>query len=273
MGLDVYLNTVERSKAQEAYSKAWEEAYESGWDDLTDEEKKAFREKWPWPSQEDVPSQTNPEHLFNKAYLRSSYNEGGFEAVVPPWLAKPADEEAEEQESGVTNPENYGSLAWIFEPVRSLEPSDYDIQLAFEHVPYLHECHARAAEVARGLGALRETGALKVSQLAAPFPGRELTKQEAITFAQDALSRQAFGGDGGWTNGIGTYFGKEGLQVIAAIPAKRQYGFDPMYYLVYRASQDDLQWYHEAALIVGEFINYAIELVERDGSAELVWSG
>ena len=83
----------------------------------------------------DVVSEKYPEHLFNRRYLRSSYNGGGYNRAVPDFLADP------------DRPAAYGSLDWIFEPVR-VEPDEYETELTEALIPALEQAKARAIEAA-----------------------------------------------------------------------------------------------------------------------------
>ena len=81
MGLDVYLYTREQHEQDERYDALSERAYADG---VTVEQRKAILAEGPdWTRREDVPSERYPNHLFNRRYLRSSYNDGGFNRAVP----------------------------------------------------------------------------------------------------------------------------------------------------------------------------------------------
>jgi hypothetical protein len=110
VGLDIYLYTAEQAARNAAYDKAVEEWYggedgQSPHDKATDEERKAWSAAHSYTSYEDVASERYPGHLFNRRYLRSSYNGGGFNRAVPEMLGH------------ADGDEERGSLYWIFEPM------------------------------------------------------------------------------------------------------------------------------------------------------------
>src|ERR1700759_2932071 len=85
MGLDVYLYPALDAAQNDASAKA-EDAFYSrpDYDQLTKEERDAARAAYPpYAYARDVPSGLYPDHLCNRRYLRSSYNNGGFNHAVP----------------------------------------------------------------------------------------------------------------------------------------------------------------------------------------------
>lgn len=104
MGLDIYLYETGQHEADEAYEAAWEALYhrkESG--EIDQVEYDHLRGELPKAGgHADVRSERYPDHLFNRRYLRSSYNGSGFNNAVPDLLG-----------------EDHG-LYWIFEPMGQL---------------------------------------------------------------------------------------------------------------------------------------------------------
>lgn len=261
MGLDISLYSKEHSAAMEAHEKAWDEVYNSGrWERMSDEEKQAWRDANKWPSaRREHPSQRYPDHLFNRRYLRSSYNGGGFNHAVPEMLATAGDK--------AEYPNERGSLYWIFEPMGREWDGDEGI-LTEADIPKLEESRARAEVVAEEL---RKADRLRVftaspNMFSAP---PETTDNEALRmYRQHVKDREP----SGWyaTQGMDVFGG--GIEILAAIPGKAAFGI-PGVHLIYRAADDGFESYVQSAEIVAEFCDEAIALIRRDGSCEMSWSG
>src|SRR5687767_13432195 len=90
MGLDVYLYNAADGAANELYDKAWNDFYERpDLDQLSEQDRKAIEKELPqYVSHTDVSSERYPDHLFNRRYLRSSYNDGGFNSAVPQFVGE-----------------------------------------------------------------------------------------------------------------------------------------------------------------------------------------
>lgn len=137
MGLDVYLVTKVDEAQDDVHDAAWNalwERKEKG--ELTDEQYEEERKKLPPASnrfEDKHPSTVYPDHLFNRRYLRSSYNSGGFNHAVPEYLGEPGTD-----------------LHWIFEPVRG-GTDEYSFELTAASVSALEEAKSRALDVAKRL--------------------------------------------------------------------------------------------------------------------------
>lgn len=279
MGLDIYLWTVEDHAASQAHWNAWEAMFDSvlDWNALSDEEKNVKRAELPPDvSHTDVPSERYPEHLFNRRYLRSSYNSSGFNHAVPDMLAT--------NESG-TYPHQYGSLYWIFEPMEREWDGD-DGLITGADVPKLLLCRARAEEIVEKLKAADPLRVTDVSGMVGGPGGpahlwRELPSADEVLAwyreekqrheAMDAKTREMFGE--GYSNAKGTVFGFEsGMEILAATGGVDPIG-RPAAMLVYRMNKEGHDSYVQSAEIVVEFIDEALELIKRDSMAHLSWSG
>jgi hypothetical protein len=279
MGLDIYLWTVEDHAASQAHWAAWEAMYDSvpDWGALSDEEKAAKRAELPEDvSHTDVPSERYPDHLFNRRYLRSSYNGSGFNHAVPDMLATASDGKY---------PEQIGSLYWIFEPMDREWDGD-DGLITGADVPKLLQCRARAVEVAEKLKAADPLRVTDVSTMVAGFGGPDHmwrnypTADEVLAWyreekqrhvAMSEKQREMFGE--GYSNAKGTVWGFEsGMEVLATTVGRDVLG-RPAAMLVYRQNKEGHESYIQSAEIVVEFIDEALMLIERDSMAHLSWSG
>lgn len=254
MGLDIYLYTAEHAAKNDAYDAACEAFYgRPDYDELTEDQKKELRAELPsWTSSVDVPSRQYPDHLFNRRYLRSSYNDGGFNRAVPDYVGAEHD------------------LYWIFEPMKREWDGDAG-ELNSLDVRLLRLCRARAEQVIAELKACDPLRVMTVDANAfAPPP--TTSAEGALTWAREQLATKHPIGDSWWSNLTGEFFGNTGPKLVAACPGKGPFG-QPGVHLVYRSEQASLDSYIQSAEIVCEFIDEAIKLIERDGSARLSWSG
>jgi len=275
MGLDIYLSPIADAAANKRHYEAENAFYERpDYDQLTDEQKDEIRATIPpYVSHEDVPSTRYPDHLFNRRYLRSSYNAGGFNHAVPDMLAT--------NETG-TYPNQYGSLYWIFEPMGREWDGD-EGTLTGADVPLLEQCRARALEVAEKL---KTADPLRTGTASGMLGDRDHlwrrppSEAEVLAWyreeqrrhaAQDPKQREMFGE--GYSNAKGTVFGFDsGIEILAATATVGILG-QPEAIIVYRASKETVESYIQSAEIVVEFIDEALMLIERDSMAHLSWSG
>lgn len=68
------------------------------------------------------------------------------------------------------------------------------------------------------------------------------------------------------------FFGIDGLTILAAVPGRRTFNV-PAVHLVYRMEPDGRDHYVATAEITAEFCDEALDLIRRDGSAVMSWSG
>jgi hypothetical protein len=294
MGLDVYLYTKAKEVASNEHEEAWEAWYDKYKDTSDDDaEKKAAKEALPpysSSSDDEVASSRYPDHLFNRRYLRSSYNSGGFNRAVPDIVGEDHD------------------LHWIFEPVRG-ETDEYSFELTVGSIKGLKAAKKRALQVAQEI---RDNDALRVMSVDVMLGGADHlwsqlpTDDEVLDWYRDERKRRdeniakrelagkdkpAWGSeDGGYSNAKGFVAGfDKGLEILAisvcanplaAFSAQfppntkgGQLGQTPSAAVVYRLSQETKDSYIQSAEITAEFCEEAIALIERDGSAFLHWSG
>lgn len=260
MGLDIYLYTAAQAAQNKAHHEATDALYERpDYDSLTDAEKRAAYAALPtYSGYETVPSERYPNHLFDRRYLRSSYNSGGFNHAVPQLLKTSGEKEY---------PHERGSLYWIFEPMGREWDGDEGV-LTADDLPKLRECRQRAQSVVEELSQSDRLRVMTVGPNIFSGPSQH-TDDDALAMYR---SRGATSFDDGWyTQGDLHVFG-DGLTVLAAIPGKGTFG-EPSVHLVYRGADESFESYVQSAEIVVEFCDEAIALVERDGGASMSWSG
>lgn len=268
MGLDIYLDTIENREQNKRHEEEWNALYDrKDRGEITEAEYDELRKAiTPYASHVDRPSETNPGHLFNKRYLRSGYNSGGFNHAVPNFLATTTGDEY---------PNERGSLYWIFEPMGREWDGD-DGLLTETDIPKLIECRKRAEGIAAELANSDRLRVLTVSpnQLMGP-EWLDIDEGKALALVREKATEY---GDrkGWWTNRDMGWFGGT-LNVIAMVPGgQKQFLRDgrwPCVHVIYRADAEGFESYVESARIVVEFCDEAIALIEKDGSAELSWSG
>lgn len=260
MGLDIYLRTSAECRQNDAHEHEFDEiwrrrergelseaAAEAAWENIT-----------PYVPHGGVPSVCNPEHLFNRRYLRSSYNDGGFDRAVPDFLGTPDE----------------GSLYWIFEPMGREWDGD-EGTLTEADIPKLAQAKARALDVAERL---RKSDPLRVAEVANAFVRPSMTAEQFLAWyrgqqTQRAGKRSPFGEDGGYSCREGEVFGfAKGLEVLAATVGVGVLG-NASALIVYRPDPGTLDHYVASAEITAEFCDEAIALIRADGLAHISWSG
>lgn len=273
MGLDIYLNTRADAEASQAYDTAWEaiwERFEKG--EITEEEREKLNDELERPDRENADAITasaiNPEHLFNRRYLRSSYNGGGFNRAVPDFLG----------DEGAT-------LYGIFAPLIGSSQEPDSRFLTATDIPALRESRERALDVARRLG---ECDSLQVNDASGMIAGhggpdhlwhKPPTADDVLAWYRNEVKRHAECPPGGgfsesYSNAKGVVLGfDKGLEVLAITSGVNLLGH-PCALFVYRSTA--IQSYIESAKLAyaaAEFCEEAIMLIERDGSAYISWSG
>lgn len=253
MGLDVYLYTKAEREANDAHNVASEALFgRPDYDALPESEKKALYEALPsYASHENPASEQYPDHLFNRRYLRSSYNGGGFNRAVPEMVGENHD------------------LYWIFKPMGREWDGD-EGTLTKDDVPKLQASKARALEVAEELRRADRLRVVTVSPnflLAPPTHG----DTDALAMYRKVVRERPIAPDDWWSSRDMDVFG-DGLPVLAAIPGKASFGV-PGVHLIYKQDAEIVDTYIQSAEIVAEFCDEAISLIERDGSCSMSWSG
>lgn len=239
MGLDVYLYPKRDHELNAAYWAAWNAEYES-FEAMTPEQRAQWDADHPQAGHVDVKSEAYPEHMFNRRYLRSSYNGGGFNNAVPEMVGA-----------------DHG-LYWIFEPVRKGEE---DADLTAESLPALAECRGRALQVVEELRACDRlrTMTIEPNMFRGPQPDdadgalklfREHVGKDPAQWAAYAESKTCYA-------------------------SVRDSYSGPRFcvHLIYRTADIGFDYYLQAAEITVDFCDEAVALVERDGAAFMSWSG
>jgi hypothetical protein len=264
MGLDIHLDTIERHRLSDRHEVESEALYQrqtAG--EITEAEyDELCKTVTPWPGHEDVPSEKYPKHLMNRRYLRSSYNDGGFNRRVPDLIG---DEQAD--------------LYGIFKPLHDVigDPDGADPVLTDAHISLLEQCRTRAASVAERLHGSDRLAVMKVSPNQFSREWLNIDSDKALSLYRDAVrSERIRSNEGWWSNRDMKVFG-EGVTILAAVAGveKRFFSDDPWpaVHLIYRLTDEGFESYVQSAEIVVEFIDEAISLIRRDGSCSMRWSG
>jgi len=276
MGLDIYLYSAAQEAANDAHNTASEAFYgRDDYEQLSQEQKDELRQAIPpYEHVTDAPSEKYPDHLFNRRYLRSSYNGGGFNRAVPDMIAGLTEGAIAELAS---EDDAVGSLYWIFQPMGRVWDGD-EGQLTKVDLDGLRACEDRALRVA---DMLRNCDPLRVEAVHMPMFGAAEhmwqsppSDDEVLSWYRRELKSHAgrpSDDDGGYGSAKGTVYGfKQGLDVLAITVGLDVLG-RPAPMIVYRSQAVDS--YIQSAEIVAEFCAEAIGLIEQDGSAYISWSG
>lgn len=264
MGLDIYLYAKDEQAASDAHSEASNAlCARPDYDELTEEQRK---DEWaklpPYPKRVEVPSIAYPDHFFNRRYLRSSYNSGGFNRAVPDMTGQEHD------------------LYWIFEPVRGTGDS-YEFEMTTGSIGALEESLKRATQVAQELrecDPLRVDSASSMQGAADHLWNQPPREAEVLQWYRAEKARRA-GREKrdehfseGYSCAKGTVLGFTQGQEVLAVATGRDCLGGPAAIFIYRApeARDD---YIKCAEIVAEFCDEAMNLIRRDGAAFLHWSG
>ena len=265
MGLDIYLHTRAYAEAEKVYDDAWEAIYnrfEKG--EISDEERKRLNSRLEPPPRENADAITasaiNPEHLFNRRYLRSSYNGGGFNRAVPDFLG---DESA--------------TLYGIFAPLSGATEEPDSRYLTAADIPALRESRERALDVAKRLGDCDPLRVDDANGMVGPghLWNRPPTAEDVLAWYREEAEKHAEmppgAGFDSYSNAKGVVLGfDKGLEILAVTVGVDLLG-RPCALFVYRSTA--VQSYIESAQITAEFCEEAIALIERDESVYMIWSG
>jgi hypothetical protein len=272
MGLDVYLYRCEdrakakaAEKADEEYSdKVWQGVKKSkDYSELTDKERTQVRELI------NVYRQTNnldeyggsnlaekiekdsvidPEHYFKIGYFRSSYNGGGFDAVMNR-LGLATLWEIFDAHDGEFTPDWHQALDNVNHAIKSFEKY-LNSDLAKYDVMEIQASPSTHVEINN------EQDALKIFS-------EELKNNKQRP--------KGFGGS--YSNHAGKFFldKDEAVKAVAFIPGKAKFMGDKSVYVVYE-TDDKYMWYLRALKIVRETIQYV--LAQKDPqNYYMYWSG
>lgn len=184
------------------------------------------------------PSDKYPEHGWNKGYLRSSYNDGGYNRVVGNLISK--------------------DLYYVFAPVLDANDDSYQLRPTKEQ---LKECLERAQETLKELKVARPLGILSVHKN--PFVDimkdkpDEITKEDVINLVNKEYEKHSNSQFGSYSNAKGDFFLNEPLKVVALIPGREELFNRDAVFAVY---ETDLKYYLEASEVLIEFIEKALTL-------------
>lgn len=278
MGLDVYVehckNYQEATELERLYEKRsnsiWDE-YPGEYETLTDEQKEEAREKisaleielglskWgshPGKTKIEVDSEKHPDHLFKVGYFRSSYNDGGINNVLGRL--------------------GFPTLYDIFPH----EKEDYEFfpnwKESLEFVINLRDSYKSHLESDSGKFDVMTVDHNMFTDL------KEFVDSEEKAFALFEAELKKQGGKAstcyGMKDGI-FYF--EPLEVVAIISGTKEGIIQKMFtgesvpvpcqYVIYKKSDDTLDWYLQALEIVIETIEWVLEQEDIE-NYYLVWS-
>src|SRR5690606_36135598 len=140
-------------------------------------------------------------------------------------------------------------------------------------IPFLTETVIpRAQEVAE---ALRNSDALTATFISPnPFINPSeypKSEEDAVKVAREVLARHSDSSFDSFGTREGTFFTK-GLEILAALPGQGLFNEQGVY-LVFKATDEGRDSYVQSAEIVVEFVEELIDLINKDGSVYVSWSG
>jgi len=193
----------------------------------------------------DEPSENYPEHLCNKRYLRSSYNEAGFNFVARRLVGK--------------------DMYYIFQPGNT----DDDGRIKYTHNE-LRIARQRAIEVIERFRTLylKENlyGVTAVRHNI--FKAQETTEDKVLEIVyNEEKSKEGIREKYNYSNIKGHFFFCYPLEVVAILPGKDAMG--ECIWIVYKMDEEVFQHYMQTAEIILEFIDNALTLPEP---VQIVWS-
>lgn len=261
MGLDVYLYKYDdieavkqrRDAYEQASTEAWKFADGRDYGSLTEEEKESARatlkakaaeiglnEDGDDPQEQKIEqdSRLYPDHMFKIGYFRSSYNEGGFNRVMPAICGAGLDD--------------------LF-PGRD----EYEFQ------PGWADSRQRAiTALERAKGWLSTNGSYRVSE----FSNNMFTNPSELPASTDAAlaaftaelnrRKESPSDFGSYSNKTGAFFFKEPLEVVAVIGGLGCFK-QPCSYAIYKAD-DSYQWYLQALEIVIETCEWVLDQPDKE---------
>ncbi|ATI15710.1 hypothetical protein [Bordetella phage vB_BbrM_PHB04] len=262
MGLDVYLkkcaDRAEADRIEDDYEKQSDAFWEAGggYSNATEEQKVEIRAKCAALAEQlgidgyqhksrtkiEVDSKIDPEHYFKIGYFRSSYNGGGFDAVM----------------------RRFGL------------PSLGDIMGAgddYEFVPDWDASLARANDAIAKYEAHLASPVGKYDVLEVSGFDQVGGKEQALAIFAKEIEREHAPGFRSYSNRAGDFY-LDGIKAVAVIPGGRSILGQPETYIVYEKESGDGKedWYLTAIKIVRETCEYVIAQPDRQ-HFYLVWSG
>lgn len=267
MGLDIYFAIIPNKKEYDKKYKVYEEKSDQIWKDicgdekyetLSEEKKEECRKKTREleaemdlgdfganKQEEDIrePSKLYPDHLCKIGYLRSSYNEGGFDRVCRQMINK--------------------DLYWIF----GKDNDDYMFQ------PNWQETLTRAQQVKEELlEKIKESNGHRVMCIDS-FIGSNFisSENEAMDLFTKELNKKRYFDN--YECIAGYFHMKDPIKVKAFIWGKNKIlGERNCLYVVYETDEESgLDWYLQMADIIIENCKYVLSLPNKD-NVYLAWS-
>lgn len=243
MGLDISIYSKQQFDESKRIDAAWD-AWKEG------EPKPERDEVAPDALTEERKSDLHPDNICNPVYLRSSYNESGFNSAVPAFLL-----DSEATYYGILAPvvgDDPGPTYWheVTDPGKVLLAQD------------------RARDVARRLRAVENP----LQVLSVYNHGRStMDKVDAAKWVADELSKPK-GWDGDYSNAVGL-ISPGGITVHGVTVSSR----GDILLVVKAVDSDGEKWtrhYADSAEVLAEeFCDTILKLIERDGVAYIGWSG
>lgn len=178
---------------------------------------------------EEVPSEKYSDHTCNKAYLRSSYNDSGFNSVVNNLIGK--------------------DLYYIFNPIES-----DDSWIAPYSKDHLSMALSRAEEVYNELKEAPQIRVITESPTSLFSEHKNVTALDAVSIFKKESSRDNTGHS--YSNGNGLFMMGSPIEVLAIVPGVGAFNL-PSLHIIYKC---DLTYYIKMAEIVKEFIENALSL-------------
>ena len=247
MGLDVYLRRYEDFEGTTSRSQIAEEEAEAVWNEypsyetMTGSQKEEARERgeavyakygfgnWGEISESEaqsveLPSRTNPDHLFKIGYWRSSYNDGGINSVLA-------------RQIGMT----------LYDICEVENNHDYEFQLDWEAV--IENCQEAIAK----LEALPNYDVITFRN----FLNKTHSAEEALSIFRKEATKKSFFGSG-YSNGHGDFFHESPLTVLAVMPGERG-----DVHLITQ-TEEGTAFYVEALKIIIETCEYVLSQPDRE---------
>lgn len=184
-----------------------------------------------------VPSEKHPDHLFSKTYLRSSYNDGGFNRTIY-------------NNIGIT-------LEDIFEPCTRSEVDVYALQPTEME---LFMCRENANNAYKKFMNSDKVKAVSVSDLS----DGATTLEEAMELYRQEI-KSGYNGFSSYSNQHGMFFIKDPAKVRAIIPGQTMTGRMGVHVLM----DMETAFYEQAFEVLIEFIDHALTMTKPT----LLWSG
>lgn len=273
MGLDIYTYTKVAQEASDAHDARWNMDSDSDesnnpfgkpYVQWSEDEKRQYRdESSALPGHQDVPSKDYPGNINNRRYLRSSYNAGGFNRVVP-------------EVTGRNDLDYYGILSSL------MDGGDDEYLIKVDDPSKVVEARKKALECVDVLSALQEGYVYRVDSIRAQSlrpqdtdgpmsDGQALRifhEQRQQHEDRQAESKNPFGG--AWGGALGDFWLDKPLEVAALMPGVDILGA-PCVHAIYRTKLHES--YLESAKVLVEFCDELLDLIKQDGCAYIHWSG